>query len=481
MLQTIRSKLIFASCITLFSICALTGLNLWSLSYVNRLMILSESFGDLTNNILEMRRFEKNVLLYYDLDSLREVIVYLERTDKLVGELSGDIIRIIGMKRYSEFRENLTGYHENMKRLKSSIGAMAEINQEQMRSQGKAMVDFANDLFEIKRNKIHKTIYSISMLPFAFLGIFVLLMILVITLVSKRLISPLRALQKKTIQVGSGDFTPISFKDSHNDEISGLIRAFNLMATELETNQENLLQARKMAALGTFTAGIAHELNNPINNISLTAEAFLNEYSEKLDPEASEMLQDIIVQVDRANDIVRNLLDFSRTRESSFSELNIADVIQSTIKLIKNQIKLSGIKMEIHISSGLPSIKGNIRSLQQVFLNLLINAHHAMPDGGRIDIKAYQDPVDFVRVDITDTGGGIPPESMEHIFEPFYTTKGIGKGVGLGLPVTYSLIKTHGGYIKVNSEPGRGAAFSVFIPAIINDRNRQNGKTISYS
>jgi signal transduction histidine kinase len=358
-----------------------------------------------------------------------------------------------------------------MKRLESNIGALAEINQEQMRAQGKAMVDFANELFSIKRTKIHKTIYRVSMLPFAFLGIFVLLMVLVITLISKRLLHPLGALQKKTIQVGSGDFTPISFKDSHNDEISGLIRAFNRMATELETNQENLLQARKMAALGTFTAGIAHELNNPINNISLTAEAFLNEYSGKLDAGADEMLQDIIAQVERANDIVRNLLDFSRTQESSFSKLNIAEVIQSTIKLIRNQIRLSGIKMDIRISPDLPAIKGNMRSLQQVFLNLLINAYHAMPDGGRIEIKAYSDPVAFVRIDISDTGPGIQPKSMKHIFEPFYTTKSTGKGVGLGLSVTYSLIKTHGGYIKVDSELGRGTTFSVFVPAITNDGN----------
>jgi len=473
MLQTIRSKLIFASCFALFSICALTGLNLWSLSYVNELMILSESFGDLTNNILEMRRFEKNVLLYYDRESLRELIVYVERTDKLTGELSEDIIRIIGMNRYSEFRENLTGYHDKIKCcLESRTGSLNEINQDLMRLQGKAMVDFANELVNIKRTKIHKTIYRISMLPFAFLGIFILLMVLVITLVSKRLISPLRALQRKTIQVGRGEFKPISFKESYKDEISGFIRAFNLMAMELETNQQNLVQARKMAALGTFTAGIAHELNNPINNISLTAEAFLNEYFGKLDAGADEMLQDIIAQVERANDIVRNLLDFSRTQESSFSELDVAEVIQSTLKLIRNQIKLSGIKLDIQISSDLPGIKGNMRSLQQIFLNLLINAHHAMPDGGSIHIKAYSDPVDFVRIDIVDTGPGIKPESIEHIFEPFYTTKGIGKGVGLGLSVTYSLIKTHGGYIKVDSELGRGTTISVFFPAITNDRNQ---------
>ena len=127
--------------------------------------------------------------------------------------------------------------------------------------------------------------------------------------------------------------------------------------------------------------------------------------------------------------------------------------------------------LDTKVTPGLPAIKGNTRSLQQVFLNLLINAHYAMSEGGRIEIKAYSDPVGFVRVDVSDTGSGIKPEAMEHIFEPFYTTKGIGKGVGLGLSVTYSLIKTHGGYIKVDSEIGRGTTFSVFIPAVTDDGN----------
>jgi len=435
-------------------------------------MVLSERFSDLANNILEVRRFEKNIFLYYDKDSVREVISYLEQSDELVEELSADIIRIGGEKRYSEFRQNLSAYHEKLKRLKLNIGEVAGINQDRMRSEGKSMVDFVNELIKIKRNKIHKTIYRISLLPFAFLGIFILVTILFSIFISSRLFYPLSLLKKKTKEVGSGDFTPISFKDPHNDEISGLIRAFNLMATALETNQENLVQSRKMAALGTFTAGIAHELNNPINNISLTAETFLDEYSEGLDSEGKEMLLDIIAQVERANDIVRNLLDFSRTEESSFSDLDIKDVINSTVKLIKNQIKFSGIKLNVMLNPDLPQIKGNFRSLQQVFLNLLINANQAMSGGGSIEIKAYPESSRFVEIDVTDTGPGIPSEALEKIFEPFYTTKSIGTGVGLGLSVTYSLIKNHGGTIKVNSEVGRGTTFSVFIPSKTKSENQ---------
>jgi len=468
-LQTIRSKLILASCVSFFSLCALTGLNLWSLSYINKLMRLGESFGDLANNILEVRRFEKNVFLYYDTESLKEVIVYLDKTDKIVNELSADIIRIIGARRFNEFKDNLTGYQQNMKQLKTSLGEKSKFDQEPLRRQGKAMVVFSNELFDLKRSKIHKTINRISMMPFAFLAIFIILMAMATTLYTKRLLSPLKMLQKKTKQVGGGDFTPIAFKENYNDEISGLIRAFNRMATEIETNQENLLQARKMAALGTFTAGIAHELNNPINNISLTAEAFMEEYSGKLDPEADEMLEDIIVQVERANDIVRNLLDFSHTKEATFSELDVKDLLHSTIKLIKNQIKPTGIKLNLLFPESLHPVKGNMRSLQQVFLNILNNANNAMPNGGTISIRAEDDDRGFVRVDISDTGQGISPESMEHIFEPFYTTKGIGKGVGLGLSVTYSLVKNHGGYISVNSDVGKGTTFSVFIPAVDSD------------
>ncbi|MFA6011538.1 MAG: ATP-binding protein [Desulfobacteraceae bacterium] len=469
MLQSIRSKLILASCVSFFSLCALTGLNLWSLSHINKLMILSESFGDLANNILEVRRFEKNVFLYYDKESLKEVIVYLDKTDKLVNELASDIIRIIGNRRFKEFKDNLTGYQQNMRQLETSLGEKREFDQEDLRRQGKAMVVFSNELFDLKRSKIHKTINRISMVPFAFLAIFIFLMAMATTLYSKRLLSPLKMLQKKTKQVGGGDFTPIAFKENYNDEISGLIRAFNRMALEIETNQENLLQARKMAALGTFTAGIAHELNNPINNISLTAEAFMEEYSGKLDPAADEMLEDIIVQVERANDIVRNLLDFSHTREATFSELDVKDLLHSTIKLIKNQIKPTGIKLNLLFPESLHPIKGNMRSLQQVFLNILNNANNAMPNGGAIGIRAENDGRGFVRIDISDTGQGISPESMEHIFEPFYTTKGIGKGVGLGLSVTYSLVKNHGGYISVDSDVGKGTTFSVFIPSVDSD------------
>jgi len=236
------------------------------------------------------------------------------------------------------------------------------------------------------------------------------------------------------------------------------------MAEELETQQEALVQSRKIAAIGTFSAGIAHELNNPLNNIYLSAETLLDECGDKLDPEDKELILDILNQADRAGEIVRNLLDFSRKDKPSFEELSVHDVINKTVKLVKNQVMLTGIELKIDIPDDLPTIKGNLRNLQQVFLNLLLNAIQAMPNGGKICIEAYDYSDKFVRIDVTDTGHGIKPEDLEHIFEPFYTTKGVGRGTGLGLAVTYGLVKKHGGYIEVESEVGVGTTFSVYLP-----------------
>jgi len=236
------------------------------------------------------------------------------------------------------------------------------------------------------------------------------------------------------------------------------------MAQELEANQEHLLQARKIAALGTFTAGIAHEINNPLNNISLTAETYLEEYADQMDDEAKELMHDILAQSERASEIVKNLLDFSRTERPDRVSIEAREIVRSTVALVKNQIMLAGIKLDVEIPEELPRVCGNLRGLQQVFMNLLLNAIQAMPGGGAITISVAADRPDFVRFDVRDTGMGMEPETVEHIFEPFFTTKSAGRGTGLGLAVTYSIVKRHGGQIEVESEVGGGTVFRILLP-----------------
>ena len=243
-----------------------------------------------------------------------------------------------------------------------------------------------------------------------------------------------------------------------------LIYAFNRMAGELESKQEQLVQSRKIAAIGTFTAGIAHELNNPINNIYLTAESILEDYNTLSESETRELVSDVLSQAERAGDIIKNLLDFSRNEMPSFTDLDIKEVIQKALKLVKNQTMLSGIVVETAISQDIPCVRGNFRNLEQVFLNLFINAIQAMPGGGSIVVNASRTPDRYIKITVQDTGVGIKPEDLEHIFEPFYTTKAVGRGTGLGLAVTYALVKKHGGYVEVQSQVHGGTIFSVYLP-----------------
>ncbi len=471
MFKTIRSKTIGVFIISLFFTCIVALLYWGSVRSIKYKMSLAEHFEDLLNDILEGRRFEKNFLLYHDFEDLEENLKYLGKVEGFVDKYKGDIERVVGESKYEEFLKNIKEYRSLMISFKKG-STVDPVRVEKVRKHGAALVDFASHLLKTKRRHIHEAIDRTMVIPILFFAIVLVLQLLILQILS-RLLEPLSLIKETTKRVARGDFSPISYECNTNDEICELVHAFNRMAEELETQQEALVQSRKIAAIGTFSAGIAHELNNPLNNIYLSAETLLDECQDKLDPEEKELILDILNQADRAGEIVRNLLDFSRKDKPSFEELYIHDVINKTVKLVKNQVMLTGIELRLDIPEDLPPIKGHLRNLQQVFLNLLLNAIQAMPNGGKICIEAYDYSDKYVRIDVTDTGHGIKPEDLEHIFEPFYTTKGVGRGTGLGLAVTYGLVKKHGGYIEVESEVGVGTTFSVYLPK----SNVEEGKT----
>ena len=341
---------------------------------------------------------------------------------------------------------------------------------EKIRNLGKTLIDSADRFRVIKRKRIHANISRTLTIPFVVLCILLGLMVLVYRLISNGLLKPLDVVMETTQSVGRGDFSPIHYDGMRLQEITGLIEAFNRMALELETNQEDLIQTRKIAAIGTFTAGIAHELNNPINNIALTAEGLSEEYGEDIDENCAEMLNDIMSQAERAADIVKNLLDFSRTENPTFTELSPATVLKSTANLVKNQFKIVGLRLETTIADGLPEIQGNLRNLQQVFTNLLLNAIQASPSGAKVTMRVGPaDSPGFVKFAIEDSGAGVPKEIKDKIFEPFFSTKEVGKGTGLGLAVSFAIVKRHGGRIEVFSEPGQGTTINVLLPEAVKD------------
>ena len=176
------------------------------------------------------------------------------------------------------------------------------------------------------------------------------------------------------------------------------------------------------------------------------------------------LLEDILNQAIRASGIVKNLLDFSRAEATAVQEVDIGQLVKETIQLAENQISLNKINLSQEIDPALPAVRGSRQGLQQVFLNLILNAVQAMPGGGDLTVRTVLDKEARIVFTVQDTGVGIAPENLPHIFDPFFTTKEVGQGTGLGLSVSYGIIKKHGGRITVDSAPGKGSTFAVILP-----------------
>ena len=231
--------------------------------------------------------------------------------------------------------------------------------------------------------------------------------------------------------------------------------------TERTQLEDQLMQAEKLSSIGLLAAGIAHEVNTPIAGISSYTQMLLKDTPDS--DKRKHILEKIEKQTFRAAEIVNGLLNFSRLNGSEFSELNINQLINDSLALLGHQLELNHIRVESRFDHSLPPVYGNMGKLQQVFINLFLNARDAMPSGGELAVQTAMDE-SMVVVDISDTGMGIPEENIKRIFDPFFTTKVIGKGTGLGLAVTYGIIQEHGGGIFVDSSAGKGTRFRLKLP-----------------
>ncbi|MBU0961045.1 MAG: HAMP domain-containing protein, partial [Proteobacteria bacterium] len=333
-----------------------------------------------------------------------------------------------------------------------------------IRRHGQNLADNAAQLARLNKKNISKGFKEILFwLTFIPAVIFMSGAFLFFSLV-RSILSRLASLKQATKNMAAGEFKIIPTTDTSPDEISGLIDNFNQMVVSREQKQKELIQSKKMASIGTFSSGIAHEINNPLNNISLSTDTLLEELGSMQEEEIKDILNDIMAQTDRASKIVRNLLDFSRTQSSEMQPLYIDFVIHKTTDLIANELRIHKIALKKDITDLLPQVYGDLQQLQQVFLNLIINAEQAIGDYGIITIQTRENDKGFIRTDINDTGPGIVQENLEQIFDPFFTTKEAGKGTGLGLSIVYGIVKEHGGYIEVASKLGEGTTISVYLP-----------------
>ncbi|HKG13973.1 MAG TPA: ATP-binding protein [Pyrinomonadaceae bacterium] len=251
-------------------------------------------------------------------------------------------------------------------------------------------------------------------------------------------------------------------KRANSDEPGGVLVVLEDVTGRVRL-EEQLQQREKLSSIGLLAAGVAHEINTPLTGVSSYTQMLLGMLADT-DPKHA-LLQKIRRQTERATGIVNNLLNFSRTGNvTEFAEVDLNRVLEDTMQLLEPQFRQSRVEIAREYSEELPRVQGNAGKLQQVFTNLLLNARDAIPDGGRITLRTSADERDMVNVEVLDTGIGIAPENVARIYDPFFTTKGVGRGTGLGLAVSYGIVQEHSGHIAVESAPGRGTTFRITLP-----------------
>ncbi len=429
-----------------------------------------EDVSKLEEAVLEIRRFEKNYFLYGNNESLRTVLYHLGRVNEILDKDYDRIEALSSKESAKNFRKNLEAFEAAISScLGLSIGSGCEDTpntraafEARIRKSGSLISEFAENVAHRKRLSISQTINTTMRLQFIAFFIVGLGLVSVGSFLFVKVMKPLKLLEQSTNDIARGQFKPIDYLPAEKD-IRQIFVSFNRMGHELKIREDQLVQSKKLASLGTMLAGVAHEVNNPLSNISSSCEILLEEIDNADTDWQKGLLTKVLEQVDKARGIVLNLLEFSRSREFLKEWNNLDYLVSESIQLLRAQVPAN-----ITISRNIdPELKifGDKQRLQQAFVNLVSNAIQAIEESGEVKVTARKGRDNSVDVIISDSGKGISPENIQKIFDPFFTTKDVGHGTGLGLFITHEIINRHGGTISVNSQAGGGTTFTINIPS----------------
>lgn len=340
-----------------------------------------------------------------------------------------------------------------------------------LRKTGEDILVSSKDLDRVAREKVETVIRVSQIAILIFFPLFFAVGIGSLFFITTNVVKRLMLLIKVVESTGKGSYPHLSLPSSRgnaHDEVGVLIDRFNTMedklaegASEIERKNKELIQTKKLAAIGTLAAGVAHELNNPLNNIYLSAQVLAKQAGAQCPTEIKESLDDILGQTERVKRIVGELLEFARGREPQFKDVDLAGLIADSYRHLGSARDLGNIRFSFDPDPPQMVVSVDRGQIEQVFGNLFANAVDAMQGTGNLAVSLKQAD-EAVIIRIADTGRGIPRESLDKIFEPFFTTK--DKGTGLGLAIVYNIIKKHGGDIAAESEEGKGTTFVIVLP-----------------
>ena len=458
----IEHKIVFSNVFNIGLILLIGFFAMQNLNLMLTKLRFVEIADDLNASFLEMRLAEKNYFIYQKEDFLFDIKEKIESTEQLLDNAGMDIIRAVGENNFISLKSYLKHYSDVVDEVRKSSYSDIRLNT-RFRTEGKKLREFSNTITRLERQKVNDIISrSKSILFYSFWAI-VICALFVSHLISQKIMLSLREIEKLAKSISNGNFNRIE-GEILDDEFGSVMTAINSMSEELRHREEALIQSKKLASLGILTAGVAHELTNPLNNISMIAQTYAELYDQLDRSQKIEFMSKVENETERIKEIIRNLLDFSKPKEANLKETDIDTVMQKTLKLMQNMLDISNIETKLHFSRNLPHVFIDESQIVQVLVNLITNAVQSMQEGGTLFMATrWGDNGDSVEIKVMDTGKGIPPEFLPHIFDPFFSTKGEG-GTGLGLSVSYGIIKNHKGDIRVESKVGVGTTFTIELP-----------------
>jgi signal transduction histidine kinase len=549
----IREKLFYGFGLYVF-LSAVLGLFAYSeLRTIGRGLALVEVADDITNNVLEVRRYEKNFLLYRDAGNLQELTDYLGLLKQNIINIQQEIISQIGSEHYEFIKRNIAEYeglvsalvrnfatqdeltemvrllgrhaerllsggdHEAflvLRRLEKNVmlerdeaaygvfrktlratglGRSPDVQQyasrmdvlysfyrsekelvENIRKVARDVQSITENLAREERENIATTLKVALILLVAGLGLIIVIGVVINSNLARSIVTPIQNLERVTKKMSEGDFSE-RIEVTGKDELASLATAFNQMEEKLRRalwslehaverlreKQAQLVEAEKLASLGKLAAGIAHEINNPLTSV-LTFSNLMLEQCPPGDPR-HDKLKLMARETERARNIIRQLLNFGRESVIKPVRININQPVTEITESLVAQEAFKNIELSMNLADDLPEVYADPAQLGQVVLNILLNAIHAITPPGRIGV-ATRRAGRSVEIVFADTGKGIAEEHLHKIFDPFFSTKDASRGTGLGLAVSYGIIKKHGGEIAVDSTVGKGTTFTVRLP-----------------
>ena len=467
----LRSKCFIALGCYIFGVISMTYIAQKDLLTAGEKLEALEFAYQLNTIILESRRHEKNFLLYGTEDALQENQKQIQQALDVIEKFSTIAIKFKVHPMLVELGRDLRTYQERVLMLQEHYlnGDQNAVTSlvEELRQDGQAMHELSRRLVGFEHKQIRSILTELENQMVIWSVVAILVGIFIPLLMLFKVFKPLKVIKRATEDIAQGQFSPIDVINTQ-DEMEQVIEAFNTMVDELQHRQDQLVQSQKLSSIGTLSAGIAHQLNNPLNNISTSCQIAISDFESGDRDLLMRMLSNIEQETARARDVVHGLLEFAREKPFALRKVNLNDTVHRAVLLVRSQVPAS-IQILVDIPPDL-HLPMDFQRMQEVFLNLIINASQAITGEGTISISAQiVEDGDAVQVTIQDSGCGIPKEDLARLFDPFFTTKEEGKGTGLGLSIAYGIIQKHNGTIIVCSEPGVGTTFAITLPLSSDD------------